>query len=64
MHPNDNGLPCPADQHDFAPSPSEAMILVCSWPGCTATRAASPAPVIGVDLPTAAVEAVVFARAA
>lgn len=48
--------------HDFEPSLFEAGVECCTY--CPAKREAAPAPVVGVDLPGAAVRDVVLARAA
>jgi len=61
MHRTDSAKPC--TPHDWTNSLEEPGLQVCGW-ACGAKREAPPAPVVGVDLPTAAVEAVVFARAA
>lgn len=58
---NDTAPVCP--EHDWTPSPFEALTEVCAWPGCDATREASPAPRVGVDLPGERVAAVVLRAA-
>lgn len=58
---NDN-THCAPELHDFEASLVEAGTEKCRW--CPVTREAAPAPVVGVDLPGAAVRAVVEARRA
>jgi hypothetical protein len=47
---------CPPDGHDWTASLTEAGVEVCAWPGCNARRDASPAPIVGVDIPASSMD--------